>query len=808
MCFQGLLFNLCAQALLFMEHQVALVVQPERVQLSSPLDQVQLRVLDDKGNDLTARAVFKSLNPEFTTVSNRGEIKPLGNGETHVDVSVSGKSASIPVKVNIPKQAYPTFEKDIQPILTRFACNSGPCHGKQRGQNGFQLSLLGFDNDFDYQALTSEARGRRLFPSSPEASLLIQKASGKVPHGGGKKLNPEASAYAQVLHWIQAGAPRTPVNEPKVEFVEIHPSEAILSPKAKIQTRVLAHFQNGAIKDVTHLSAFQSSESVMTSVDAQGQIEAGVLPGEAAIMARYMEKFAVCLVTMPLTGPLQSKVPQRLDSNHFIDKLLSDKYLKLGLTPSSPASDSTFLRRIYLDLIGRLPTPEESRAWLADTAPDKKEKLATHLLGRPEYADFWANKWADLLRPNPYHVGMKAVFVLHTWLRDVFRKNLPYDQFAREVIMAEGSTFRDGASVVIRDKRNPEELATVFSRLFLGIRLECAKCHHHPFEVYGQDDFYQFAAFFSRIGRKGVGISAPISGSEEMFFLAKKGALKHPRTGEEMKPSPLKAKAMEFSEDEDPRLGLATWITSNDNPLFAKAAVNRIWADLMGRGLVESVDDLRATNPPTNPELLDALADNFRSHRYDLKHLLFTIVTSKAYGLASAPNAGNMVDSRNHSRHYRVRPRAEVLLDMVCDVTGVRESFAAMPAGSRAMEVWTFRSASEFLDSFGRPDPNQDPPCERSAESTVVQALHLMNGKSIQAKITSDDGYAAQLAASQVSTEKAIEELYLRCYCRYPSKEELNSVLALVKQKGQTKRQVCEDLLWALINSPEFVLID
>ncbi len=790
-----------------------LKIDPASIELKGQGEQIQIRVLNSKGEDVTSDCQFKSLNIQTVKVSSRGQVISGFAGQTQIEVSQGKLFELVPVKIIQADLGFsPSFEKDIQPILTRYSCNSGSCHGKQRGQNGFQLSLLGFDNDFDFYSLTSESRGRRIFPASPENSLLLKKASGQVPHGGGKKLPQDGNAYAQILSWLKSGQLRTQSSEPKVESIEIFPSEVRLTPSSKLQIKVVARLSNGISQDVTHLAAFQSSESVLASVDADGLVVAGPLPGEVAVMARFMEKFSVLMVTMPLpeinSEIVKSNLPRRIDSQHFIDQLISDKLEKLGLSPSKPALDHTYLRRVYLDLIGRLPTLEESRSWLADTASDKKEKLVLKLLERPDYSEFWANKWADLLRPNPYHVGMKAVFMLHTWLRDSFRKNLPYDQFARQIISAEGSTFRDGATVVVRDKRQPDELTTVISRLFLGIRLECAKCHHHPFEVYGQDDFYSFAAFFGRIGKKGNGISAPISGGEEMFFLAKKGDVKHLRTGEVMKPAPLKGKVMEFSESEDPRKALAAWITSDENPMFAKAAVNRIWADLMGRGLVDPVDDLRATNPSSNQALLDALADDFRKHHYDIKHLLYTITTSKAYGLSSVPNERNKGDTRNYSRHYRNRPRAEVLLDMVCDVTGVAENFPAMPAGSRAMEMWTFRSASEFLDSFGRPDPNQDPPCERSSDSTVVQALHLMNAKSIQAKILSEEGIAFKLAASPIAMELAIEQLYLSCYCRFPAKEERDSVLNIVKTKSQPRKQALEDLLWALINSPEFVLVD
>ena len=805
----GLLFVIYMSSASFAWGADGLTIEPPVIELKGPGEQVQIRVLNIKGEDVTAACVFKSHDGNTVRVSNKGQVISNKAGQTKIEVVNQSLVQLVAVKIaEADAGSKVTFEKDLQPILTRYGCNAGSCHGKQRGQNGFQLSLLGFDNDFDFYAITSESRGRRIFPASPKDSLLLKKASGQVPHGGGKKIPEDGNAYAQVLEWIKNGQPRSTHDELKVVNIEIIPSEVKMLPRTKVQTRVLARYSDGTSKDVTHLAAFQSSESVLASIDAEGMIQSGPLPGEAAIMARFMEKFSVCLVTLPLPETLNVNLPTRIDSQHYIDRLLSDKFVKLGLSPSDLAADHTYLRRVYLDLIGRLPTPEESRSWLAETAPDKKEKLALRLLSRPEYADFWANKWADLLRPNPFHVGMKAVFVLHTWLRDCFRKNLPYDQFAKQIITADGSTFRDGASVVIRDKRQPDELTTVISRLFLGIRLECAKCHHHPFEVYGQDDFYHFAAFFGRIGKKGTGISAPISGSEEMFFLAKKGDVKHLRTGEIMKPAPLKGKVMEFTEDEDPRQALAAWITSDENPLFAKAAVNRIWADLMGRGLVDAVDDLRATNPPSNPALLDALADDFRKHHYDVKHLLYTIVTSKAYALSSKPNERNQGDTRNHSRHYRMRPRAEVLLDMVSDVTGVAENFPAMPEGSRAMEMWTFRSASEFLDSFGRPDPNQDPPCERSSDSTVVQALHLMNAKNIQAKIVADNGIASKLASGSGSIELAIEDLYLRCYCRFPTNAERDGVIALAKSKNQARKQTLEDLLWALINSPEFVLVD
>jgi hypothetical protein len=698
-----------------------------------------------------------------------------------------------------------TFERDVQPILARAGCNSGPCHGKSRGQNGFQLSLLGFDYDFDYAALTQEARGRRIFPAVPEQSLLLRKASGEMPHGGGKRLARGDAFYDVLRRWIEAGAPRTPADVPALVKIAIAPTERILAPKTEQPLSVTAHYADGSKSDVTHLAMFQSNESVIASVSPDGVIKAGPLPGEAAIMARFMEKFAVSNISIPLPGSVPAEVYAKLPRRNFIDGLVWDKLERLGITPSEPASDPTFLRRAYLDAIGRLPTPDETRAFLDDASPDRRERLVDRLLDRPEWSDYWANKWADLLRPNPYRVGIKAVYNLDAWLRDAFRKHKPYDQFVRELLTAQGSTFRNGATVIFRDRREPAEIATAVSQLFLGVRLECAKCHHHPFETWSQDDFYSFAAYFARVGRKGQGVSPPISGGEEVVFTAASGSVKHPLTGKVLEPRPLFGKAA-VDDKGDPRRVLAEWITSPENAYFAKVQANRVWADIMGRGLVEPIDDLRASNPPSNGPLLDALADHFRKSGYDQKKLVRAIMTSHVYGLSSLPGERNAGDTRNYSRHYRQRLRAEVLLDAVSDITGVPESFAAMPQGSRAMELWTVRSQSIFLDSFGRPDPNQDPPCERTSDTTVVQALHLMNAPKLHSKVTAEAGRAQQLAASKRSAPEIVAELYLLVYNRHPSASETQVALRLF-EAGE-RRQATEDLMWALLNTPEFVFKD
>jgi hypothetical protein len=765
--------------------------------------------MDGKALDRTRVAKFESLTPRIVAVSAEGVVTPVGDGTGTIVARVDGKEARATIKVIDGTRDLPvSFEKHVQPILTRFGCNAGACHGKARGQNGFQLSLLGFDADFDFAALTQEARGRRVFPASPENSLLLRKPIGDMPHGGGRRLSQQDPHYDVLRRWIVAGMPRTPKEEPVLERISVEPGERILAAGGEQQLVITAHFSDGSSADATHLTMFQSNESVIAAVDGEGRVKAGPLPGEAAIMARFMEKFAVCNIVIPLPRSVPAETYSQLPRRNFIDGLVYDKLQRLGLKSAAACSDTTFQRRAYLDVIGRLPTPEETRAFLADHASDRRARLVDTLLERPEYADHWANKWADLMRPNPYHAGIKAVFTFDAFLRDSFRKNKPYDQFVKEIITAQGSTWRNGAVVMFRDRREPGELTTMVSQLFLGVRLECAKCHHHPFEVYSQDDFYSFAAHFGRIGRKGQGISAPISGGEEFIFNVSTGQVKHPVNGKVMSPRalfPLSSGKMAGIEGE-PRKQLADWLTSEHNPYFAKVAVNRVWADLMGRGLVEPIDDMRASNPPSNGPLLDALADHFRKAGYDQKKLLRTIMTSHVYGLSSIPEKQSAGDLRNYSRHYRQRLRGEVLLDAITDITGVPEVFAAAPPRTRAVELWTVRTQSVFLDSFGRPDPNQDPPCERTSDTSVVQALHLMNSPALHAKVTSDEGRAAALAASKKTAIQIAEELYLLVYCRHPDDAERSN--ALRRFERSPRRQATEDLLWALMNTPEFVFKD
>lgn len=698
------------------------------------------------------------------------------------------------------------FENDVMPVLTRYGCSSGPCHGKARGQGGFQLSILGFDPQSDFDAIVKEGRGRRVFPAAPQNSLLLQKPTGQVPHGGGRRLNPAGPEYQLLLSWIRQGLPRRQADAPTLERVTVDPKSLVAANNSTQQLAVTAHYSNGTTRDVTNLAQFQSSESPIVGVTDQGLIEVGTITGEAAIMARFSGHFAVCEVGVPMPGNVDPQLYQSLPRNNFIDELVWQKIQRLGITPSEICDDQTFLRRATTDVCGRVPTLEEVDTFLADPSPDKRAQLVDRLVLEPDFADFWANKWVDLLRPNPYHVGIKTVLNYDNWIRQTFRDRMPWDQFVRELITARGSTWRQGSVTMYRDRRTPEEITTLVSQLFIGVRLDCAKCHHHPFEVWSQDDFYSFAAYFAKLDRKGTGISAPISGSEEFFFPGTRGSVKHPVTGANLSPRPLFGTAADAESAEDPREILAAWITSPENHLFPQVMANRVWADMMGRGLVEPVDDFRATNPSVNAELTAALGTQFRDSGYSLTELVRTITRSHVYQLSSLPTERNVGDTRYYSRHYRHRLRAEVLLDAFAQISGVPVEFAAMTPDSSARQIWTHRTESLFLDTFGRPDPNQDPPCERTTESTVVQSLHLMNNEKLHSDLTSEGGNAARLAASDKTPEVVVNEIYRLIYSRQPTEEESAFAVGLFSMEGTNRRIVIEDLMWSMLNSPEFVI--
>ncbi len=781
---------------------VVLRIEPATPVLTSAESQQQLLVSaeqDGRERDVTDSVTFASSNPTIAIVNSEGVLLPVGDGVAKVTASFENVQVSVEVKVT-QSQTFPAlhFGHHIIPLLTRASCNSGGCHGKQNGQNGFRLTVFGYDPRVDYQALVQEGRGRRLFPAAPGHSLLLNKATNRVPHGGGRRLEEDSPEYRRLFRWIAEGMPRGDDDAPHVTSIEVFPKHRVLGERDQQRLLVTAQLSDGTRRDVTHEALFRSNDDRLAQVDAQGRITTTMLSGESAIVVRYQEHVATSYVTVPLNdnAPLAAQLAE-WDRGSFIDRLVADKWERLHVLPSVPTDDATFLRRVSLDVMGKLPTPAEVTAFLADPSPDKRVRWVDALFERGEYADFWALRWADLLRINREDLGAKAAYHYHGWLRESLRQNQPYDEFVRSIITAQGSSQRNGAINFYKAFANPNDLSVAVSQVFLGVRLECAKCHHHPYEKWGQDDFYALAAFFPRVQKKAT------SGA---VYIADKGEVKHPRTLEVMKPRVLLGEPIEIAEQVDPRQPLADWMASPDNKLTSRALVNRVWGQLLGRGLVEPFDDMRETNPATNEPLLSALADDFVAHRFDIRHLIRTIVTSRVYGLSSEPNASNARDTQNYSRAYRKRLSAEVLLDAVCDVTGEFESFDGMPPGTRAVQLWDQRLPSAFLDTFGRPQRKTLCQCERLADTTLSQVLHLLNSPIVNDKITSPTGRAARLAASPHSPDEIIGQLYLAAFGRAPRGDELAAARAAFQGPGVNRRQATEDVLWALLNSAEFVL--
>jgi hypothetical protein len=708
------------------------------------------------------------------------------------------------------EEATVSFENDVLPVLTRAGCMAGACHAKSDGQNGFQLSIFSYDPDSDYREIVYDARGRRIFPSSPDHSLLLLKATNQVPHEGEKRFEKDSEFYRVLRQWIAEGAPRSIPDEPDPVKITLEPSALKFDKGQSQNLKVLCHYSDGSKRDVTHLCEYTSNDAAFASVDHDGKITAGSVPGENSVIVRYVDQVAAARIVIPPDSLLPPERYSKLPKNNRIDELAYTRFQELGLYPSEPCRDNEFLRRSTLDVLGRLPTVDEAKTFLKDTAPDKRSKWIDFLLSpgnRFDYGDYWATKWSDLLRPNTQRVGVKPVFLLDHWIREQFRENRRWDEFVTELLSASGSTHQYGPVAIIRDKREPSDMAEFVAQIFLGVRLNCAKCHHHPSEKWSQDDYYSMAAFFGSMKRKGQGISAPISGEPEYWWFEPGGTVKHPVSEAVMVPkAPGGPGFPEIGDNEDPRTVLAGWITSPENPFFSRAMVNRIWAELFGKGLVDPVDDFRESNPAVNEPLLVWLADDFVKNGFDQKHTIRTILSSRLYQQSSEPNETNLADNRNFSRSYRRRLPAEVLLDSISRITAQPENLQGLPADAKAMQQWNHLLPNDFLDAFGRPDSSAAPPMVREVESSVVQALHLMNSKDLQKKLSGVNPWLEKL--TELEPDKATEEIYLRLFSRPPNEAEAR--MAVEHQKEITdpklRRAALEDLVWSLLNTAEFVL--
>ncbi|MEX2285797.1 MAG: DUF1549 and DUF1553 domain-containing protein [Planctomycetaceae bacterium] len=793
------LFLLCAGLCLGVTNDLPaeLRVTPERVVLERPEAAQQLLVTgtspDGRAVDLTRTVKFEIGDPRVAAIGKNGAVEPRGEGRTELLIRHNDELLRIPVEVQgLLHPPAISFEHEIIPLLTRAGCNAGSCHGKAEGQAGFKLSVFGSDAPTDYEALTREGRRRRMFSAAPVQSLFLQKATSQIPHGGGRKIEVGSLPYQRLLRWAAEGAGYAGRQAPLASMT-IEPADRILFPGESQQVRVTAIDAEGRPRCVTAEAEFHSNADLIAHVDRDGLIHAGDVPGEAAILVRYMGASAVCRVTLPRPNVEFARPPEA----NFIDHLVWDKLKRLGIPPSPPAGDAEFARRVYLDTIGTLPTSDETRAFLLDNQPDKRQRLISQLLARDEYADYWAMRWSDLLRVDRDKISPAGSVAITRWLREQFARNRPYDEFVRDLITAQGDTFEVGPASFYKVLDSPEAMARSVSQLLLGVRIECAQCHHHPAEKWGQDDYYALAGFFT--GVKGKGLP---NGNQSIVSLGGSD-LNHPRTGKPVPARALGAAPAMFAEGADRRQVLADWMTGPDNPYFARAIVNRLWSHYFGRGLFEPIDDLRATNPATNEPLLDALAQHLREVDYDLKAFTTTILTSRVYQLSSQSAPGNADDQQNFSHAIHKPLPAEVLLDAISQSTGVPEKFVGWPLGYRAVQIWDNRMPSYFFRIFGRPVRATVCQCERSDEPSIAQALHLMNSPEIQDKIQADSGRAAQLAASDRAPEVVIDDLMLATLSRFPTPAERS--LFLAEFKLGDRRRAAEDLLWTLLNSKDFL---
>jgi hypothetical protein len=770
------------------------------------------RTAGGKTTDATAGATYTVADPAVCRVEPDGRVVPLANGRTEIVVA-AGSPVKVPVTVAGMESPRPlNFANQIEPILTKAGCNGGGCHGKIAGQNGFRLSLLGFDPDLDYMTLLKEGRGRRLLPAAPDASLFLTKATGKVPHGGGRKLDPDGDEYRVLRRWIASGMPYGRPDDPAVTRVTVFPADRVIDRQGRQQLAVHAHYSDGTVEDVTRRAQYESNAPDVATATEGGLVQTLSTTGQAAVMVRFAGHVTVFRAVVPQPGT----VPEyRFHPKTVVDDHTARKWRELNLAPSPGCTDEQFIRRASLDITGTLPTPAEVLAFAADQDPDKRDKLVDRLVDTPEYAYFFATKWADVLRVKRKNQPGRAAgtFAFHGWIRDALAADVPYDRFVREIVTAAGDERANPPTVWYKEVQTPEQFADDLSQVFLGQRLACAQCHHHPYEKWTQDDYYGLAAFFGRVGRKAVPApgqpTADRDARRQLVFTKSAGSVTNKRTGRPAQIKPLDAPAVSVEPGEDPRARLADWMTAPDNPFLARAVANRYWAHFFGRGLVDPLDDMRVTNPPSNPELLDALAKVLTDSRWSLKALVKVIAKSRTYGLSSTPTEWNQSDRQSFARYYPKRLPAEVVYDAVSQVTDTAGPFPGLPADGnaprRAIMLPDESFASYFLDVFGRPQRISACECERVNEASLAMTLHLLNSQEVQDKLARPGGRADRLAKDPRPDAEKVTELFLWCVGKRPTEEQLRLALGHLAKAGMNKRQGYENVLWALVNTKAFL---
>jgi hypothetical protein len=778
----------------------AIHVFPSQIALATSRDAQTVVVQAEYANgitrDVTDKATWKFDKEGLVTLEGN-KLLPKSDGDAKLTVAFESKSVDVPINVKQATTDRPvSFKLDIMPVFMKAGCNSGSCHGSARGKDGFRLSLFGFDPDGDYFRITREQPERRIDLSIPSECLLIEKATGQVPHSGGSPTKKGDPLHATLLRWLEAGAPADAGEVPTIDALEVYPPTALLDGQGETQQlTVRAKYSDGTDRDVTGLAVFLSSNDNAAAVSKEGKVTAANR-GEAFIMARYEKKtVGVPFLVLPKGLAFQWN---DVKANNYVDELVYDKLKRLRIQPSELCSDADFIRRVSLDVCGVLPTSTETQEFLADADPTKREKLVDKLLARKEFVDLWVMKWSELLqmRSNQY-VSYKATLLYYSWLQEQIASNVPIDEMVQKLLSAQGGTFSNPATNYYQEEQDRLKVAENVAQVFMGMRIQCAQCHNHPFDRWTMDDYYSFAAFFAQIGRK--------QGSdprEMIVFNSGGGEVNHLVGGRAMPPKFLGGATPDL-KGRDRRLVMAEWLASTDNPYFAPNLANIVWAHFFGRGIVHEVDDVRVSNPPVNGPLLDALAQRFTEYKYDFKRLVRDICTSRTYQLSTQTNETNSSDERNFSHATLRRIRAEVLLDCISQATETKDKFAGLPLGARAVQIADGNTATYFLTTFGRATRETVCSCEVKMEPNLGQALHLMNGESVHSKIK-EGNLVKRLLDEKKPAPEIVTELYLRCYSRKPTDQEAQAVATRLAAE-KNPQSALEDVFWALLNSREFL---
>lgn len=783
---------------------VKVEVFPARIMLETAADYQSFVVVathdDGTTQDVTAQAETAVGDPAKARLE-KNVLHPVADGATQLTVGYGDRKLTVPVTVQDAARGRPiSFRLDVMPVFMKAGCNAGSCHGSARGQDGFHLSLFGYDPEGDYFRITREMGSRRLNLAVPAASLMMEKSLGLVPHSGGKRLEPDSEYARTLLTWLEAGAPNDSQDVAAPTALEILPRQMVLEGEgATQQMTVRATYSDGTDRDVTALAVFLSSNDNSAAVSETGLVTAAHR-GEAFVMARFAT-FTVGSQVIVIPADLQYTRPA-LPENNYIDTLVNEKLHKLRIIPSELCSDEEFLRRVFIDITGTLPTSEDYRRFMADKNPAKRAALVDELLDRKEFAEMWVMKWAELLqmRTNDANgVSYKAMLSYFNWLQDRLAQNVPFDDIVQELLGASGGTFTHPATNFYQIERDTLKVAENVAQVFMGMRIQCAQCHNHPFDRWTMDDYYGFSAFFSQIGRKQA--EDP---RETIVFNSGSGEVKHPVDQRTMAPKFLGGAAPPEVAGEDRRTLLAQWIASKDNPYFARNLANIVWAHFLGQGIIEPVDDVRVSNPPSNPQLLDELARRLVEYDYDFKRFVRDICLSRTYQLSTRANDSNETDTRNFTRAAIRRLRAEVLLDAISQVTQTQNKFPGLPLGARAVQIADGGVTDYFLTTFGRATRETVCSCEVRMEPNLSQALHLINGEATHQRMT-EGGAVKKMLEAGSEPRQVIEDLYLRCLSRPPSRREMDAFMAELAAEPEHPQKVVEDIFWALLNSKEFL---